>query len=725
MNPITRDKIIAKIRERIKNMTNEDAKLEVMEAFGRITGMDRELKGEEEKMKENLSMSEESFEEKKHRYELAEKIRQLDKNATYVDEFVRLLAEPPFTLPSNYFEPETALTTNVEVPEFGNSRYRKEQAELAYNICFPGSITFRYGLPRKIVCGNFSRNNQADLLSRHELNEEPEEFTINGKKVYFVKTLSTQPADVNKFYVCPICLSADLDEKCDHMSKKMYLKKSPSNFPIKENVEIHRITSPDSKIFPSPLSNFISKVEFLSELKIGTAYTGFTRSVGTTITQVDYEPYIGYVTKTRGVSFHLKKISEDFLNYVLDQTYLARDLIIDLVFFEFGEQLKINVIPRYHVELFLSAFIKSLQLDRIDQNFSMEKTQDRIKNKDWIQDALVTIQQELVIYEGRFPYPLEIQTKIFESISKIDISTESIKTRIKKLIANSLSHSIFLSACATSGSGYEDLDYSVNYDSTGNPMEILLFDASNGGNGASELVFNYLILPTEKGIIENNSESIIRPHYFDESLFEILLPCTQGTIDRIHFQNLNNLVQDSMMEKLLIHSQNQVQESPEIFTLLRNAGIQNIFPHSIGLRQIDDEQPLRETEKIREMASICIHGCPDCISLGSKAKPDQFSEKYSISKYLLDLFFRYNFNNLLLESRASIDMIKQKLSEFKTAILVKKIMSVEDYDDFDKIISDLIGKEIKNEFIKLSGKWYDCHISNKPFIEIFCILGLV
>jgi hypothetical protein len=468
----------------------------------------------------------------------------------------------------------------------------------------------------------------------------------------------------------------------------------------------------------------IDSVTFLDEIKIGTAFIGFNRTVGNTTTTVDYDPYIGYVTQTKGISFSLKNVDEEFLDEILHQNYLVRDLIIDLIFTRITNSLKENNIPRYHVELFLSSFIKANNLDNIQDDFDYLDVISSINSGEWISGALRELQNEQAIYGSRIIIPPDVPQKVFSNIIQTTLDKVTLKIKIKKLLANSLSHTIFLAGCTTSGSLYDDLDYSINYDENDNPIEVLLFDATNGGNGASELIYNYLILPSKKSSEITNTESYLRPRHFDETFFEILLPCSQGITDRIHFQTVGDIVQDNQLVKLIKHTRDLANESQTTFNRIKNSGIINTFPLSIGLRQLNEDEPIRETEKMREMASICIHGCPDCISLGSRAKPDQFAERYSISKYMLDLFFRFKSSHLIHDSNSSFNEIRKTIENYGLAILHKKISKSSDYDDFDNDVSRLIGKSINEQYVKLAGKWYDCQISRTPNLESFCALGI-
>ena len=709
---------IDKIRSTIKKIDDDNLKFDLIEKFGSISKLNSSLIDITKSQKE-INMDD--FEKKKKLFRVAEEIRLLGKYSTHLDAFVRLLSDAPYTLPSNYFEPETALTTIIDLPR-NNPRYKTEQTGLALQVCFPGSTTFRYGLPRKILCGDFSRNFLSDLRSVHEISDEPEEFQIGDASVYSVKTLKTLPVFGNKFFVCPICLSADVDEPCVHMTKKMVLRKAPSSFPIKEHAEVSRQSLVNSKSFPEPLNQIIEKITFLKELKIGTAYLGFTRTVGNVTNRIDYDPYIGYVTQTKSISFSIKKIDDEFLNSIMEQSYLSRDLIIDVVFNYFSESLKDNDVPRYHTELFLSSFIKALQLDRINNDFNYNEIIQKISSGDWVDTALNELHNEIQLYSGQFLTSDEKQTEIFQHIASLNLDTVILKNHLKKLIVNSIAHTLFLAGCTTSGSLYDDLDYSVNYEGD-DPKEILLFDSANGGNGASELIYNYLTLPTNNVSKSSDVKEHLRPRYFDETFFEMLLPCSQGTIDRAHIQSADTLIQDIQLLKLLNHSKNIESQFPDTFKHINDAGIFNIVPLSIGLRQLDENQPIRETEKTREMASICIHGCPDCIALGSRAKPDQFSERYSISKYILDLFFKFKSSHLILDSKSSFEEIQDRIEKNGFAILCKEIIEVKDYDDLDNDISNLIGKEIKENIVKVAGKWYDCPISNNPHLVAYCILG--
>ena len=164
--------------------------------------------------------------------------------------------------------------------------------------------------------------------------------------------------------------------------------------------------------------------------------------------------------------------------------------------------------------------------------------------------------------------------------------------------------------------------------------------------------------------------------------------------------------------------------------MLDQAGIYNLFPLSTGMRVVLDEEGNRisskESYQLSNYAAICIHGCPDCLSLGIKSKSGQFSEKYSISKYILDLLFRYNTAEIRLEENTSDIQIKETLEKHNMIILSKKIDEKnKNYEDLENKIDGLIGQKFENKLLKLAGNWVDCPISNSPHIELSYLLCLI
>ena len=79
--------------------------------------------------------------------------------------------------------------------------------------------------------------------------------------------------------------------------------------------------------------------------------------------------------------------------------------------------------------------------------------------------------------------------------------------------------------------------------------------------------------------------------------------------------------------------------SPNEFDhVLNTATTRNIFPYSIGTRSLNLNRD--ENKKLKEVASICVHGCPECILLHSYSGPSSIpaSERFYVSKYLVDLY---------------------------------------------------------------------------------------
>jgi len=716
----------------VEQMDNKKLLARVFAEFGLIKEDIKKLNEEEEKLNEVTGGSIEKIEEQQRNSIMVQKIKELQ-NPSYLDEFIRILRKPPYTLPSNYFQPETGLILNVDVGDSGPQRYKTERMEDALRMLFPGSTTYRYGAPKKILCGQFSRNNTADL-TLHRLSKGPV-FEIDGRKVYEIKTLRTRNPVFNdgRQWVCRQCFSiSDGDETCHHSNQlRMPLKKAGSNFPDIETVELSSRNISETKYFRYPLNQFIEDVSFLEEMKVGVVLTGFSRGIGGSVTRIIYDPYVGYEIKTKGILFKLRPLDLNFVEQIFAERHLIRDIIIGLIFHQIIPQLSDHSIPLYHAELFTSVIIKALELDKIDNNFDFEKVLVEIGEDEWVDQATTEIFNEVRLYAGRFSIDAGIIRDIFDRVKESSLSKEKIIEYIRELIINSISHALFIAGCTTSGSLYQELDYMVPKDPNGRLKdEIIVFDSANGSNGASQLIFDYLSLPEEElGFTEDEKENLLyRPRYLDETFAELLLPCKQGVIDRMYHQSISVLIDEEILRLQLKHLENLAKESSVVFDKIKQAGIQNIFPLGIGLRPIEDDiiEFQRESEKMREVASICIHGCPDCIALGNKSKPNQSVERYSISKYLLDILFKYNTNEIRLYSDAKLEDIEKVLQKSKVVILSKKINDSKcDYEDLEKRISDLIGKRIDSKFIKLSGKWFDCPITNPTHIEISYMMGLV
>lgn len=223
-------------------------------------------------------------------------------NPSYLDEFLRSFGEPPYIMPQNLFDAEGKETIVVDVRGTSGSRFQRERAELALNILYPGSITYRYfGQPVKVLTGRWFANFRARLRGTHTFEENPI-FTITRNNhsidVFKPKTLQASMIPFSgNVLVCSRCISiTDFDEVCPHNPfKRKY--KLPSTSPIIVSQEIQRHKKATSKL-RSPLSFILPEVTLLDSIKVGMAVLGFERSQFNRVVPVEYDPPIGVVVDT-------------------------------------------------------------------------------------------------------------------------------------------------------------------------------------------------------------------------------------------------------------------------------------------------------------------------------------------------------------------------------------------------------------------------------------------
>lgn len=730
------DEFLSEIKKAITKQLAGNPDL-ILELGGLLQPIDEQMKklnDLQEKKQKLTDKDGENFESRKNLFNMAERINSLQ-NPSYLDEFVRILRKPPFTLPSNYFQPETGLVVDVEVRD-GNRVFATERMEDALQILFPGSVTYRYKEPKKVRCGQYYRDNTAYIGNVSHIFYDKPIFTIRGRNVFQLKILRTRrPEFINNKQIrcCPICFSMeDGDEDCFHPSHVRYATKPVTSRPISETIQIGVPKVSETKKFRNPLNKIFNDVSFLDELEIGVALTGFTRNRQGRTIRVRYDPFIGYRIKTKGILFKTKPFEKSVIEKIFEEKHLIRDIIVDIIFLRLIESLGPAGLQIYDGEVFLSGCIQALELDKIDAGFDYNRIFSIIKSNNWVDSAYQAIRNELDLYEAQQPHMTEDKIRnVLDDVKIRTLSRIDIENHISELLMNSLSHILFIASCFTSGSVYEDIDYVVLRDSDGNlKNEIMVFDSTNGSNGASQLIFDYLSLPEEKKSVEfGNEEILYRPKYLDEAISELLLPCQQGIADRLYYQSIHKSIKENLLKSKLNHLESITEAHKDLFNEILSVGIHNLFPLGIGLRRNeddDDDIPYTTYEKRRELAGICIHGCPDCILLGNKSKPNQYVEKYSVSKYLLDILFRASVNDARLNYDSEYAKIEKTLRDNEIVILSKKIHNSKDnYDDLDSVISNLIGKKINGKFIKSSGFWIDCPISNPAYVEISYLLALV
>ena len=630
-------------------------------------------------------------------------------------------------------------------------------AKAVFTQLVPGQITFRwqFGARYRISCGIYSTDSTPELVSWvksvHKISNDPIHQYL-GRPVHAIERLTATSLQgvTSRNYIdqngeeqrrrgglpiCPTCLSLNIfggerPEQCNHVRDGTVATIGRSSLyaaPILDYIEITgersiNNTTKNDKL-PFPLNQIFEQVDYLDNTQVLTVAKGFSREAAGVNVRIRYNPYLGYKTDTYGLSFTIKDIPSDFIDQVLNQNVLVRDIVIDIL------QEKIETIldglHRSHteIELWLSGIIKSLGLDSITTSFDYKKIHDRLNETD-VENRFTTFVNEEIGFYMPTPAGLEQSQnhQIYAEIRNITISEEELKLKIKSLIKNSLSYLVYQTGLITSGSTGMDMGF-IHPGEDSN--EILIYDDVNGGNGASKLIHDYLIGEQKS----YSPMSGVRPKFFQEIFFELLQPCSQGTADRIFFRNLAggfvNFSKNDITTKFK-EIEEQRKDSPAEFTQVINAGIDNMFPYAIGKRALPNETD--ENKKIQEIANICIHGCFECGLLQgnySGIKGPQL-EKFYVSKQLLDMYFRFHTARIRRGVDTSVEDIIDFLDKDSSHMVILSQTSA-DPNDFNRLIAKLnllLGEEENNMLLKFSGMWFDCPISSTE-IEMSILLAMV
>ena len=656
--------------------------------------------------------------ELKSLFELDMQLDNLSKSSSYLDAFLPLFASSAYSLPENYFNKQNTPRVMIESPN-SSTKYTFEDSDYALHMCFPGSVTFRYGSPIKIKCGTLKQS-QSDTRT-HALSEKPiEGFTVNSRPVFSIDRLKTIPSRRNN-YICRTCLAVqDRDESCSHSGAKQFVRKYPFRQPLKTYRELERRVTRDPKRFPHLLDQAFDEILFLDYLKVGVALTGFSSTWEGATVDISYSPYVGFVLETKGISFKLARLSNHVVQDLLKVNHIARDLVLGQMALSIYDSCRPFGILTFHSDLFVSSALQSLKMDQIDQSFDLNTLIDLINTDEWIDKATLILNRESQMFGIREPYSDEKIANVFHALQNT-ITSDSVEQFARKVHANSMAQAIFLASVTTSGSLLNDLSYRLS--ANDQSYEVVLFDNTAGGNGSSELIYEYLSLA---GYTAHDVEH--RPHFMDETLMEYILPCKQGTIDRIFYQNMSDMAYDKMLKPGLANLDKLKKESPAEYDLSVKFGIENVFPRGIGIRHIGNgESPepneVRTAEKIREISNICIHGCPDCISLSSRSVTTPYKERYVINKYLLDLTFTKSLSKVTLSESASIEEIVGILRDTGIVKLTTKQRGRS--NRLENLVNSLLGIKIGGKTVKMYGNWPNCTILSEPYVESSYLFAVV
>lgn len=624
---------------------------------------------------------------------------------SYIDDFVPSIAVAPYTMPRTLYQPQGAEQISINV----EGQLKSERAELALATLFPGSTTYRYAAPSvKIRTGRWFRSGRARLSSLHELSSKPEfELKIEDRTFRVYKPITLRAFRMHgQRAVCTTCLSlSDGDENCGH-STLQFRAKMPSSYPVIRRVELSRTTT-ENKTLQRPMSLLVPRVTFLKELEVGLALVGFeriatVRGVSRAV-RVDYDPPIGVRLATSGLSFKVN-IPRGFENKMLDSNpMIRRDMILNLVSTTLAATMGDVGLPSYHHELLLSSLIAVIGLDDpVDEKAVLK----RLRSETLISDVNSALNRELQFYESGPPDAFLVQN-VLTTLQGLDITEDKLLTRLKSTILHSLAHVFLLAAAVTSGSQLDDLDYLVKE----NSEEVVVFDAVSGGNGSSEAAFEFLSevgkFSLEEYSQSEEREEIYRPRNFDETAFEFLLPCINGVSDRVFFFGKVRPLESEINRKLNeLHGKETTHK--RAVKRIKEYGNTRIFPIGMGYHAVDYSNRPQEADRFREAANICLHGCPECISIGRKCHFGSFYEKYGISKLVLDELL----NQLILEatlSQFSSSQILNKLSEHGYAVIRgscdEQHACPELVNNLNAQILGLVGQEVNEGRVKFAGHW--------------------
>jgi hypothetical protein len=627
---------------------------------------------------------------------------------SYLYEFASTLTNPPFSLPTSLMEPEGQDVVTIDIQNAsGQFRFRQERMELALAISFPGSFTYRYfGNPIKIQTGPWHSDYTAHLRGIHVLSSDPI-FNIErrGRTIAVYKPITLRAQRVfGRTFTCQRCLSVHgLDESCSHSLRIKRPMRIPSSAAIETRVELERSATKD-RILRTPLSAMVPRIGYVKNLRVGVAVLGFERHSAGRTASVEYDPPLGTVLETRAVVFPIE-VPESFLTHVISsRQYLARDIFVQMLAQRLGSLLSTTGIPAYHMEPSLSGVIAALGLDSAE--FSFEAKVKQVLSRDWIESAVRNTLDEGTRYYERFKIDPDRLRQSFENLASSALSAETFRQEVRSRLLHSMAHVILIASCVTSGSGFMDLKYLIGKN------EILIFDSVNGGNGSSEMVFEYSSAEDFKVVEESQElerQSVYKPKHLDEALTELLLPCQQGVTERLFVRGLSAPTYREIKRRTMAL---RLQEDTyrEQYSKLSSLGIQSAFPGSVG-RHIALSMNLdhQSAERLREVFGICIHGCPDCISLGNKCDAGGFEERYQISKALIDEYVRFMTQDITLPYNATGAEIDQKLRTHGAAILFGTTDSKPEdpHENTRQRAMELDGKKVDKGYIKFAGLWID------------------
>ncbi len=392
-----------------------------------------------------------------------------------------------------------------------------------------------------------------------------------------------------------------------------------------------------------------------------------------------------------------------------DKTYLARDIFIQMMALFVSDLLTKHGIPAYQLETSLSGFITATELEA--GQFSFDDAARKLTSGEWIDRAIQETIAEGGSYVERFDIDQDKLRALFIDLSTQDIDRTAFEKEIHHRLLHSLAHVLLIASCITSGSTFSDLQYLIEYERG----EIVIFDSVNGGNGSSEMVFDFCT-PADFTVgevgDENAEGTLFQPKHFDEALAELLLPCQQGLAERLFHQDLFHPRYREIHRRSMALASQRPHYSRE-FAELSRRGVAEAFPASIGFHvALAQKLHATEAERLKEALGICVHGCPDCLHLGNMCDAGGFAEKFEVSKDLLDEFFRFMTAEVTVPYDAGLESINQALGKNGVVILfgssgAKRENGEKVHEEIRNRATELSGKNMGGKFVKFAGIWVD------------------
>jgi hypothetical protein len=399
---------------------------------------------------------------------------------------------------------------------------------------------------------------------------------------------------------------------------------------------------------------------------------------------------------------------------------LRRDLVVQILANRIAELMSTVGIPSYHHELLVSSLISAIHLDDlIDEKTAVNNLRSPIA----IPEIINEIDRELVFYESSRP-DITMITEMFKALQAFDITEENLSAKLRTTILHSMAHILLLATAITSGSQLDDLDYLLREETS----EVVVFDAVSGGNGSSETAFEFLFEPSQFSVEEylesEERQEIFKPRYLDETAFELLLPCINGVADRAFLFGKVTPSENEIKRKLT-ELKNKSSTHANAIACIKSCGSQSIFPLGIGYHGVDYSQLPREADRFKEMANICLHGCPECISIGRKCHVGSFYEKYNISKIALDELLNYLLKEATVDS-FSENEIRRTLDR-QGFVVIR--LSYDNEKTCEKITEELnsqilafSGQQVSDgRYVKFAGHWVNVDLSSGAIIYYYML----